>query len=127
MFRIILLAIVIILMISTADAGTRRCNSSTPVNSIDEMFDALFACWEPPAGTAGMSMTLRFSLRSNSTLIGEPRVTYKGKLNGDERSKAFEASILDALQQALPVPFTKTMAGAIAGRPMALLFQSGGS
>lgn len=127
MFRIILLAIVTILMISTADAGTRRCNSSTPVNSIDEMFDALFACWEPPAGTAGMSMTLRFSLRSNGTLIGEPRVTYKGKLNGDERSKAFEVSILDALQQALPVPFTKTMAGAIAGRPMALLFQSGGS
>lgn len=127
MFRIILLAIVTILMISTANASSRICNSPTPVNSIDEMFDALFACWEPPAGTAGMSMTLRFSLRSNSTLIGEPRVTYKGKLNGDERSKAFEASILDALQQALPVPFTKTMAGAIAGRPMALLFQSGGS
>ncbi|PRA78225.1 hypothetical protein CQ054_22500 [Ochrobactrum sp. MYb29] len=127
MFRITILAMITALTISTANASSRSCNSPTPVNSINEMFDALFACWQPPAGTAGMSMTLRFSLRSNGTLIGEPRVTYKGKLNGDERSKAFEASILNALKQALPVPFTKTMAGAIAGRPMALLFQSGGS
>ncbi|PJO49337.1 hypothetical protein CQ054_22475 [Ochrobactrum sp. MYb29] len=127
MVRITILAMIATLTISTANATSRTCNSPTPVNSIDEMFDALFACWEPPAGTAGLAMTLRFSLRRDGTLIGEPRVTYKGKLNGDERSKAFEASILDALEQALPVPFTKGMAGAIAGRPMALLFQSGGS
>ncbi|TCQ70693.1 hypothetical protein EDF68_1325 [Ochrobactrum sp. BH3] len=44
---------------------------------LDTGLCALVACWQSPAGTAGMSMTLRFSFRSNGTLIGEPRVTNK--------------------------------------------------
>ncbi|MGN6451226.1 MAG: hypothetical protein ACTHLK_22065 [Brucella intermedia] len=119
---IALSTIALTLMISAASASDRICNSPAPVNSIQEMYDAIFACWQPPAGTAGMSMTLRFSLRRDGTLIGEPRVTYKGKISGNQASKAFEASIYEALHKALPVPFTQGMGGAVAGRPIALLF-----
>ena len=57
-------------------AQERACGSSDPVNTIKEMLSAIYACWEPPPGTAGMSITLQFSLRRQGTLIGKPRATY---------------------------------------------------
>src|SRR5690606_39363267 len=48
-----------------ANAEMRTCGSQDPVDTINEMFAALYACWEPPANAGGLSMTLTFSLRSN--------------------------------------------------------------
>jgi hypothetical protein len=105
-----------------ARAQERACGSSDPVNSIREMFLAIYACWEPPPGTAGMSITLRFSLRRQGTLIGKPRATYS-KLGGDEAlNRAFVASILKALDKTLPLPLSDSMGGAIAGRMLAPRF-----
>jgi hypothetical protein len=124
MLRFTLAALITALTIGAANAATRTCNSSVPVNTLEEMYAALFACWEPPAGSAGMSMTLRFSLRRDGTMISEPRITYKGRVRDDPLSKDFEATIISAVRKALPVPFTNSMAGAVAGRPMSLLFRS---
>jgi hypothetical protein len=55
-----------------ARAQERACGSSDPVNTIREMFSAIYACWVPPPGTAGMSVTLQFSLRRHGTLPGKP-------------------------------------------------------
>jgi len=86
------------------------------------MSSAIYACWEPPLGTSGMSITLQFSLRRQGTLIGKPRATYS-KLSGDEAlNRAFVASILKALDKALPLPLTYGMGGAIAGRMLAQRF-----
>ena len=103
-------------------AQERACGSSDPINTAKEMFSAIYACWEPPPGTAGMSITLQFSLRRQGTLIGKPRATYS-KLGGDEAlNRAFVASILKALDKALPLPLTDGMGGAIAGRMLAQRF-----
>jgi hypothetical protein len=105
-----------------AHAGERACGSRVAVSTIAEMFDALFACWQAPAGSDGMEITLLFSLRRNGTLIGKPRATWS-KLTGDEDTqRAFVASVLQALDRALPMPFTASMGGAIAGRPLAIRF-----
>ena len=97
-------------------AQERACGSSDPVNTLKEMLSAIYACWEPPPGTAGMSITLQFSLRRQGTLIGKPRATYS-HLGGDEAlNRAFVASILEALDKALPLPLSDSMGGAIAGR-----------
>ena len=97
-------------------AQERACGSSDPINTIKEMLSAIYACWEPPPGTAGMSITLQFSLRRQGTLIGRPRATYS-HLGGDEAlNRAFVASILKALDKALPLPLSDSMGGAIAGR-----------
>ena len=103
-------------------AQERACGSSDPVNTIKEMLSAIYACWEPPPGTAGMSITLQFSLRRQGTLLGKPRATYSN-LGGDEAlSRAFVASILQALDKALPLPLSDSMGGAIAGRMLAPRF-----
>ena len=97
-------------------AQERACGSSDPVDTLKEMLSAIYACWEPPPGTAGMSITLQFSLRRQGTLIGKPRATYS-HLGGDEAlSRAFVASILEALDKALPLPLSDGMGGATPGR-----------
>jgi hypothetical protein len=103
-------------------AQERACGSSDPINTLKEMLFAIYACWEPPPGTAGMSITLQFSLRRQGTLIGKPRATYS-KLGGDEAlNRAFVASILKALDKALPLPLSDSIGGAIAGRMLAPRF-----
>src|SRR5690606_39881778 len=87
-----------------AKAGMRTCGSQEPVVTINEMFAALYACWEPPANAGGLSMTLTFSLRSNGTIIGEPRQTH-ASLGEDERlNEAFVHSVNKALDRALQLP-----------------------
>ncbi len=63
-----------------------------------------------------MSLTLRFSLRRDGTLIGKPVATFSDLGPDDRLNSAFVASILEALDKALPIPFTESMGGAIAGR-----------
>ncbi|ESY83080.1 hypothetical protein X740_03825 [Mesorhizobium sp. LNHC221B00] len=101
---------------SEAWARQRGCRSPDPIDTIEEMSKAIFACWKPPAGTVGMSLTLQFSLRRNGTLIGKPRATYSDLGTDARLSRAFVASILKALDDALPLPFSDSMGGAIAGR-----------
>ncbi|MGX7872539.1 hypothetical protein ACVDG5_006490 [Mesorhizobium sp. ORM6] len=105
-----------------AIAQERACRSPNPVNTIKEMTDAIHACWKPPPGTAGMSLTLQFSLRRNGTLIGKPRATYSDLGTDAQLSRAFVASILKALDDALPLPFSDSMGRAIAGRMLAPRF-----
>jgi len=123
-FAILAAALAAILFASanSALAQERPCHSTDPVDTIKEMSEAIYACWKPPPGTAGMSLTLRFSLRRNGTLIGQPRATYSD-LGTDQRlSRAFVASILKALDDALPLPFSDSMGRAIAGRMLAPRF-----
>ncbi|MER8443237.1 TonB C-terminal domain-containing protein [Mesorhizobium sp. M1066] len=105
-----------------AKSQERSCRSPDPVDTIREMSDAIYACWKPPPGTAGMSLTLRFSLRRDGTLIGKPRATYSDLGADAQLSRAFVASILKALDEALPLPFSHSMGGAIAGRMLAPRF-----
>ena len=110
------LAIALFANINEARSQERTCRSPDPVDTIKEMSDAIYACWKPPAGTAGMSLTLQFSLRRNGTLTGKPRATHSDLGTDTQLSRAFVASILKALDDALPLPFSDTMGGAIAGR-----------
>ena len=116
------LAAVLFASANTAIPQERPCHSTHPVDTLKKMSEAIYACWMPPAGTAGMSLTLQFSLRRNGTLIGKPRATYSDLGTNPQLSRAFVASILKALDDALPLPFSDSMGGAIAGRMLAPRF-----
>jgi hypothetical protein len=125
-------AIFVAMLSTVAAAGTsgiayseeQHCPVTATVDTLSEMWAALYACWQPPAGSEGLEITLRFSLRRNGTMIGQPRVSWS-KLGGDQTlQRAFVASILEALDKALPLPLSNGMGGAIAGRPMALRFSA---
>lgn len=103
-------------------AADRTCGDKTPVKRLDELGPAIFACWSPPAGSQGKHLTLRFSLRRDGTLIGKPQATYAKFKETDGSDRKFVASVLVALDKALPLPLTPGLGGAIAGRPMTLRF-----
>ena len=108
--------------VSLALAEDRECGSGDPIETINEMFDAIYACWEPPAGSEGMSLTLTFSVRSNGTLIGVPIVRHSRLGKDSALREAFVESVVGALDRATPLPLSKSMGGAIAGRILAPRF-----
>ncbi|MER8391084.1 hypothetical protein NKJ72_12600 [Mesorhizobium sp. M0045] len=65
-----------------------------------------------------MTLTLQFSIRRNGTLIGKPRATFSHLGDDGPLNRAFVASVLEALDKALPLPVSDSMGGAIAGRTL---------
>ncbi|MEP6566774.1 MAG: hypothetical protein ABJB10_16710 [Mesorhizobium sp.] len=112
------LALVLVAGATEARSQERACHSPDPVDTIDEMFSAIYACWQPPPGSAGMTLTLSFSIRQNGTLIGKPRATFSHLGDDTALNRVFVTSVLEALDKALPLPLSKSMGGAIAGRPL---------
>nr|WP_245425273.1 hypothetical protein [Phyllobacterium brassicacearum] len=109
---------------ASAGAGERACGSREPIATMYELGPALYSCWKPPRGTENLEITLRFALRRDGSMIGNPRASY-AKLGQDMPLKrAFVASVLEALYQNLPLPITDDFGGAIAGRPITLLFST---
>ncbi|HTS40784.1 MAG TPA: hypothetical protein VMH84_09625 [Xanthobacteraceae bacterium] len=107
-----------------ADHG-RAPDRDRPVNSIRELFAALRGCWEPPAGEAahhGAQVSVRFAFRRTGEIIGSPRETYISKDIDDDTRRIYRRAVTAALARCTPMPFGKGLAGAIAGRPIAVRF-----
>jgi hypothetical protein len=95
------------------------------VNTIQEMFRALGACWIPPPprkSQPGMEYTVRFAFKANGELMGPPRVTYATRGVSEDVRNAFQQAVEAALKRCTPMHFTRGMAGAIAGRPITIHF-----
>lgn len=104
---------------ATADAS----KPSGELNTIRELFAALRACWTPPApenAYRGMQMSLRFSLNRNGRPIGEPRVTYASREANQKTRNLYRDAVAQSLRGCIPFAFTKSFAGAIAGRPIVI-------
>ena len=95
------------------------------IDSIGELFGALRGCWEPPPlDTAhhGIQMSIRFAFKRSGEIIAQPRVTYTSRDADDDTRRAWHEAIDAALARCTPMPFSGAMAGAIAGRPIAIRF-----
>jgi hypothetical protein len=100
-------------------------NEDQYVNTIQEMFRALRACWiPPPAGKSqpGMEYTVRFAFKANGELMAPPRLTYATRGVSEDVRNAYQQAVEAALKRCTPMHFTRGMAGAIAGRPLSIHF-----
>jgi hypothetical protein len=91
------------------------------VNTIGQMFAVLRACWSPPASEnaqRGMQMSMRFSFNTAGKLIGAPRVTYSTREVSQKTRDMYRDAFAQSLQGCTPLSFTRSFAGAIAGRPI---------
>ena len=112
------------LTVSSRDANRGRAPDG-PANSIRELFAALRGCWEPPANDEahhGMQMSVRFSFKRSGEIIGVPRVTYASKDADDDTRKIYRLAVTAALGRCTPMPLSKGLGAAIAGRPIAIRF-----
>jgi hypothetical protein len=96
------------------------------VDTLRELGPALTACWRAPPGSDGQEITVRFSLKRNGELLGQPRITYSRLSGGPEERRRFVGAALDALARCLPVRLSEGLGGTIAGRPLTIRFGAGG-
>ena len=107
------------------DDHGRSDASDHKLDTLRAMFDALRACWIPPAkdeARAGMQMSVRFAFKRSGEIIATPRVTYAtAGVPGDTRASYLKA-INASLSACMPLKFTGGLGGALAGRPIAIRY-----
>jgi hypothetical protein len=95
------------------------------LDTLRDMFDALRACWIPPAkeeARSGMQMSVRFAFKRSGNIIATPRVTYVSQGAAPETREAYLHAITAALERCTPLHFSEGLGNAIAGRPIAIRF-----
>jgi hypothetical protein len=95
------------------------------LDSIREMYAALRACWTPPPkdeARHGMEYTIRFAFRRDGEMAAPPRRTYSSREAPDDVRDTYRDAIDATLKRCTPLHFSKGMAGAVAGRPIAIRF-----
>ena len=101
------------------DASDRR------LKTIGDMFAALRGCWVPPVkddSRAGTQLSVRLSFKRNGEPVGPPRVTYVSPGTPADVRKTYLDAVTAAFNRCTPLPFTRGLGGALAGRPIAIRF-----
>jgi hypothetical protein len=96
-----------------------------PLDSVRAMYAALRACWVPPpkdSARHGMEYTIRFAFKRDGEVIAPPRVTYASHDAPAEVRDVYRDAVNAALARCTPLHFSAGMAGAVAGRPIAIRF-----
>jgi hypothetical protein len=95
------------------------------LDTIGDLFAELRSCWSPPPADiaqAGMQMTVRFSFKRDGAIIAVPRMTFATEgVSADTRDTYLKA-INASLDACVPLKFTGNLAGALAGRPIAIRY-----
>ena len=117
---IISAALLLIVVVVGARAEDRQ------VNTIKEVMEHLGTCWKPPpaARAKAMDITIIVSFNRSGAIMGRPRITYESPEATDDDRLAYRVAVMEALQRCTPMPFTESMAGAVAGHPFAIKFHN---
>jgi hypothetical protein len=95
------------------------------INTLNDLFIALQACWQPPPleqARDGMELTVRFSLTRFGRILGKATITFETRDASDDERLAYRKAVAQALERCTPFPLTDALGGAIAGRPLAIRF-----
>ena len=117
---IIAAALLLIVVVGGARAEDRQ------VNTIKEVMEHLGTCWKPPPASRAkaMDITIIVSFNRSGAIMGRPRITYESPEATDDDRLAYRVAVMEALQRCTPMPFTESMAGAVAGHPFAVKFHN---
>jgi hypothetical protein len=102
------------------------CAEADPaqVDNIREAYARFGRCWKPPPASRAnpIDITVIVSFNRAGEILGRPRITYESKQATDNDRLMYRIAVMETLQRCTPMPFTESMAGAIAGRPFAIKF-----
>jgi hypothetical protein len=97
------------------------------VNTLRDVFERLRTCWKPPPASSAnpdIDITVIVSFNRDGQIFGRPKITYESEQATDNDRLAYRIAVMETLQRCTPMPFTEGMAGAIAGRPLRILFRN---
>jgi hypothetical protein len=112
------------LLVGCFACGVR--GDTVQVNTIRDVFARLYGCWRPPPPWRAhpMDITVIVSFNRSGDILGRPRITYESKGATDNDRLQYRIAVMQALQRCTPMPFTRSMAGAVAGHPFAVQFRT---
>ncbi|HVX76560.1 MAG TPA: hypothetical protein VHB49_10550 [Bradyrhizobium sp.] len=107
-------------------AGASAQPPSARVDNLRELFIRLGRCWQPPPASRAnpIDITVLVSFKRSGDILGYPRITFESEQATDNDRLTYRVAVMEALQRCTPIPFTAGMAGAIAGRPIAIRFHT---
>jgi hypothetical protein len=97
------------------------------VNTIRDVVARLRTCWRPPPASSAnpdIDITVIVSFNRDGNIFGKPKITYESEQANDNDRLMYRIAVMEALQRCTPMPFTESMAGAVAGRPFAVQFRN---
>ena len=111
-----------LLLVSSACARAEE----EKVNTIREAIAKIGSCWKPPPLSLAnpIDITVIVSFNRSGEILGRPRITYESEQATDNDRLQYRIAVMEALQRCSPMPFTDSMAGAVAGRPFAIQFHN---
>lgn len=95
------------------------------LDTIGDLFAELRSCWIPPeadSAKAGMQMTVRFSFKRSGDIIGSPRMTFATTGASADIRATYLKAINASIDACMPLKFTGSLGGALAGRPIAIRY-----
>ncbi|MBV8839642.1 MAG: hypothetical protein JO000_24165 [Alphaproteobacteria bacterium] len=95
------------------------------IDTISSLFRMLRACFVPPLegeARAGTQVAIRLSFKRSGELMPSPRWTYTSPDTPGEARQLYRDAVTTSLAQCAPLHFSHGMAGAIAGRPIAIRY-----
>lgn len=98
---------------------------SSEVDRIADIAPALRRCWNPPVldgPNAGAMATVRFSVRRDGSLLGQPRVTWNTRRSDPDMQERFTQSVVSAVRSCTPLRLSPRFGASIAGRPFTIRF-----
>ena len=104
--------------------GAAWQSGAEPLKTMDEVGAAIQACWNPPAGTSGSAVTLRFSFNRDGKLIGPPMATAINVSGDDATRQALVDAATKALEGCAPFSFSPALAAGIGGTVFTMVFAS---
>jgi len=104
------------------------CAQADPakVDNIKEAYARFGRCWKPPPASQAnpIDITVIVSFNRAGEILGRPKITYESEQATDNDRLLYRIAVMETLQRCTPMPFTESMAGAIAGRPFAIQFHN---
>jgi hypothetical protein len=104
------------------------CAQAQPaqVDNIKEAYARFGRCWKPPPASEAnpIDITVIVSFNRSGEILGRPKITYESEQATDNDRLKYRIAVMETLQRCTPMPFTESMAGAVAGRPFAIQFHN---
>ena len=124
-FRKTLIRLSIALLCAASVSAARA--QTGQVDNLKQTGARLLACWKPPPASRAnpeVEITVVVSFTRGGNILGRPKITYESENANDNDRIEYRIAVMETLQRCTPMPFTESMAGAVAGHPFAIKFHN---
>jgi hypothetical protein len=91
-------------VIASIGASAQSAQTEHLIDSVREIRASLRVCWISPAMKTPPQLTVRFSLKRNGEILGQPLISYANLDTSEEERAALHAAVAAALARCTPLP-----------------------